>query len=149
MEYIIDAEGFHKYVMMQNDHDLAMVIGIMAEAMIDGDTPKVKWLKKVEKKQRKKKVMNSYSEPFEEFWKLYPKQRRSGKGAAYKSWQKYDDPLYLLEECKKALEWQKRSDQWKADNGKYIPLPTTYLNQYRFNDEEPEYTNPKKIQKAY
>ena len=30
---------------------------------------------------------------------------------------------------------QRQSDQWMKDNGQYIPMPTTWLNQRRWEDE--------------
>ena len=30
---------------------------------------------------------------------------------------------------------QKESDQWTRDDGQFIPLPATYLNQGRWKDE--------------
>ena len=70
---------------------------------------------------------------FLEFWKAYP--RKVGKGAAYKSWKrikKFDGFMDLLFS---ALNTQKESDQWNRNNGQYIPHPTTWLNQRRWEDE--------------
>lgn len=35
----------------------------------------------------------------------------------------------------KAIEVQKKSDQWQRDNGQYIPYPATWLNGRRWEDE--------------
>ena len=72
-------------------------------------------------------------ECFEEFWKLYPK--KTGKGAAEKIWMKISEPAETLDKIKIALEWQKKSDQWGKQDGQFIPLPATYLNQRRWEDE--------------
>jgi hypothetical protein len=58
-----------------------------------------------------------------------------GKGAAEKSWKnlKVDDTL--LKTILDAVEAQKKSNQWVRDNGQYIPHPTTWLNQKRWEDE--------------
>jgi hypothetical protein len=77
---------------------------------------------------------NDFSVLFLEFWSLYP--RKEGKGAAYKSWLKISSPSETLQLILEALEWQKVSDQWKKDNGQYIPMPATYLNQQRWLDEK-------------
>jgi hypothetical protein len=75
---------------------------------------------------------NTYTEDFEIFWTAYPK--KIGKDGAYKSWKRLkprvDDLMY-------ALSWQKESFDWTKENGKYIPMPATYLNQGRWKDEEP------------
>ena len=73
-----------------------------------------------------------HSDDFEVFWKLYP--RKVKKGEALKSWLKKNPDI---EECKKALVWQKTQDEWVKDNGAYIPHPTTWINQERWKDELP------------
>jgi hypothetical protein len=78
---------------------------------------------------------------FELFWLAYP--RKVGKLLARKTYQKLKPPL---EDVLKALEWQKRSDQWKKDFGAFIPHPTTWLSQGRWDDEPPQHLVPKKEQ---
>lgn len=70
---------------------------------------------------------------FDAFWNAYPK--KVGKQAARKAFQRVKVPL---ESLLTAIERQKRSAQWLEDNGKYIPHPTTWLNQGRWEDELPE-----------
>ena len=41
-----------------------------------------------------------------------------------------------------AIERQKKSNDWKKDNGQFIPLPYTWLNGERWEDEA--YTPPTK-----
>lgn len=72
---------------------------------------------------------------FEKFWKLYPLRKRAGKGAAEKAWDKIKFPAETFEKIKEALSWQIKSSDWLNDNGKYIPMPATYLNQRRWEDE--------------
>ena len=68
---------------------------------------------------------------FDDFWKIYPK--KSGKEKAKTSWKN----LTKKERGEVFNDLPKRikSDQWKKDNGQYIPNATTYLNQKRWNDE--------------
>lgn len=67
---------------------------------------------------------------FNEFWLAYP--RKVGKDAAIKAWRKkrpsLDAVLY-------AIRWQLDSEQWNKNDGQFIPLPTTYINQGRWKDE--------------
>lgn len=35
----------------------------------------------------------------------------------------------------KSLEYLKTTEQWKKENGKFIPYPATWLNQKRWEDE--------------
>lgn len=75
-------------------------------------------------------------ERFKAFWKAYPK--KVGKGAAEKSFKKYKPDDALLSAMLKAVSTQKSSEQWKKDGGQYIPNPSTWLNQRRWEDESPQ-----------
>lgn len=77
-------------------------------------------------------------ERFEIFWKAYPKSRRQAKGAARKAFLKLKVTDELLETMLEALEVQKLSIQWQRENGQYIPMPSTWLNQTRWEDETDE-----------
>ena len=70
---------------------------------------------------------------FDDFWKAYP--RKVGKPYCRKIWDKIKPSQDQIHRMLKALEWQKDSDQWKRDNGQYIPHPSTWLNQGRWDDQ--------------
>lgn len=70
---------------------------------------------------------------FDEFWKIYPK--KVGKGAAEKAWNKIKSPVETLEKIKQTLLWQIKSTEWIKEEGQYIPMPASYLNQRRWEDE--------------
>lgn len=78
------------------------------------------------------------NEDFEIFWKLYPK--KIAKQYALKSWKRLKPSKQLQEKMMQALRWQKESEQWKRDGGKYIPNPATWLNG-GYWDNEPEQDN--------
>ena len=71
--------------------------------------------------------------PFSEFWPLYPKKQ--AKAAAEKAYLKIKPDRALFEKMKKALEAQKASFDWQKESGRYIPLPATWLNGKRWEDE--------------
>ena len=75
----------------------------------------------------------SEGDAFERFWSVYP--RKVGKQSAKRAFEKVKVPLETLVT---AIERQKCSDQWTRDNGQYIPHPTTWLNQGRWDDELPK-----------
>lgn len=75
----------------------------------------------------------SEGDAFERFWSVYP--RKVGKQSAKRAFERVKVPLETLVA---AVERQKCSDQWARDNGQYIPHPTTWLNQGRWDDELPE-----------
>lgn len=72
---------------------------------------------------------------FDDFWQLYPK--KADKGRALTAWNKIcrkkaqERPTW--ETIRKALQDQKKSERWQ--NPKYIPHPTTWLNQSRWLDD--------------
>ena len=68
---------------------------------------------------------------FDMFWIAYPK--KVGKEAARKAWAKANPDLAMV---LNALEWQKVSPQWFKNNGQYIPNPSTWINQHRWEDEK-------------
>ena len=71
---------------------------------------------------------------FDEFWSSYPK--KVGKQAALKAWKRINPNAELHDKIMRAVDSQKRWEQWRRDNGRYIPNPTTWLNQGRWDDEQ-------------
>ena len=74
---------------------------------------------------------HGHEDAFDRFWKAYPK--KTGKQEARKAFKKVSAPVSVLVD---AIEKQKTWSQWKRDNGQYIPNPSTWLNQGRWEDEE-------------
>jgi hypothetical protein len=70
---------------------------------------------------------------FVQFWKLYP--RKTGKGCAEKIWLKLRPNPELLEVILASVEKHRNSPDWTKDSGQFIPLPATWLNQRRWEDE--------------
>lgn len=72
---------------------------------------------------------------FDVFWKSYP--RKTAKEDARKAYaalmKKKGAPT--IERLVESVEAHKQSDDWKKENGKYIPHPSTYLRQGRHEDE--------------
>ena len=73
------------------------------------------------------------TEMFDEFWKAYPK--KIGKGYAFECFKKIRVSRSLLDTMLEAIAKQKKSDMWKRDKGQYIPNPSTWLNQKRWEDD--------------
>ncbi len=67
---------------------------------------------------------------FEIFWKAYP--RKVGKQKAIKAFQKVKVSVDVL---LNAIAEQKQSAQWKKNGGEFIPHPSTWLNEGRWEDE--------------
>ncbi len=77
---------------------------------------------------------SEYSKEFESFWKEYP--RKVGKGAAWKVWKKIKGANKLFMAIVQSVKNHKDNDpQWKKEKGIFIPHPSTFLNQARWEDE--------------
>lgn len=72
-------------------------------------------------------------ERFERFWSAYPK--KVGKDAARRWWGKRKPDDAMLAAMLAAIAVQAKSAQWAKDGGQYIPHPTTWLNEGRWQDD--------------
>ena len=79
------------------------------------------------------KVDQKTNPSFDLFWAAYPK--RIAKDAAKKAFASRNVTALLLEEMLSAIAKQKNTDQWKKDNGQFIPNPASWLNAGRWQDE--------------
>jgi 5-methylcytosine-specific restriction endonuclease McrA len=70
---------------------------------------------------------------FIQFWNAYP--RRQAKYEAFKEWQRISPSCELQRQIMGSLEKWKKSRQWQADNGAYIPFPGKWLGKQRWLDE--------------
>lgn len=75
------------------------------------------------------------SEDFQRFWSAYP--RKIAKENARKAWHKLKPGPELLAVMLQAIERQKQSEQWRRDEGQFIPHPATWLNGRRWEDQLP------------
>lgn len=76
---------------------------------------------------------------FDDFWGNYPVKRAKGK--AKKKWDKLDEETQkqILQDIIVRQDSKQGDPQWLKEDGQFIPYPTTYLNQERWQDEwEPE-----------
>jgi|SRR5579872_1004502 len=72
-------------------------------------------------------------EAFKAFYKAYPNKKAPAR--AQRAWNKIlaeDVPAIMA-----GLDRLKGSEQWKRDNGRYVPHPATFLNDRRWEDEVP------------
>lgn len=81
----------------------------------------------------KKEILIELDIMFKEFWELYPNKK--AKQVAYKSFIKLKPNNELFNEIMDKLNLFKQTKQWQQENGKYIPYPSTWLNQKRWEDE--------------
>ena len=76
---------------------------------------------------------NTHQEAFDAFWNAYPKKR--DKGRVEKWFAHYSPNQELVDKMIKVVERLKDTEQWKKDNGKFIPYPATWLNAKGWEDE--------------
>ena len=73
------------------------------------------------------------NELFECFWDSYPK--KIGKTKAKQVFEKINPDDDLVNKMIAKVDEYKLTNQWLKDNGQFIPHPTTWLNQGRWEDE--------------
>lgn len=93
--------------------------------------------KEIEKEIEKDIYTPSFQTPIEElflkFWKAYPK--KVGKQDALKAFKKIKPSKELVDQMVSVIEDAKNTEQWTKNNGQYIPNPSTWLNQGRWEDD--------------
>lgn len=78
---------------------------------------------------------------FDQFWHAYPK--KTGKLKARESFAKNVKDAATLKSLLDSLAYLKTTEGWKKENGSFIPMPTTFLNQHRWEDETAQPPKPK------
>lgn len=89
--------------------------------------------KEKKKKERKPPISPEGQRRFDSFWAAYP--RKAAKQDAVKAWAKLAPGDDLLATMLRALKTQTLSEQWTREGGRFIPLPATWLNGGRWEDE--------------
>lgn len=93
------------------------------------------------KKKRKRKGSEDAPplrpEDWERWYALFP--RKEAKQPGIKAWNKAIEQGVLpsIDKLLEALAWQIPANAWTPDRTKYIPLPATYINARRWQDEPP------------
>jgi len=98
---------------------------------------------KLSKVKLSKDNIDHLNTTFEEFWSVYP--RKAGKKRARELWYKLNPSSETLALILASVGKARGTPQWREKDGQYIPHPSTYLNQERWNDEVPTIGRPKSI----
>jgi len=88
--------------------------------------------KGISKRDNKKTMQKKH---FEAFWDEYP--RKVGKQNARRKFLKIERDKF--DTIMAALREQKDTTQWQKDDGQYVPYPTTWINQGRWEDDPEAY----------
>ena len=94
----------------------------------DNLNPKNKNKNKNKTEEEEIKLMSRFSR----FWSVYPNKVK--KSVAEKSWVKLAPDDALTDRIVADVERRVRTE-WTGEGAKYVPHPTTYLNQRRWEDE--------------
>jgi len=101
-----------------------------------------------EKRQRQRQRSETEKKPstplvsdpdFDSFWSAYP--RKKNKGAAKRAWKKIKPNGGLVAVILNAIAVQKRSHDWRKENGDFIPYPASWLNAEGWLNEETNLPN--------
>lgn len=78
---------------------------------------------------------------FTRWWAAWPAnrkggyERKGGKTACLKRWVAHHHETQA-DSIIKHTEWMKTTEAWLKDEGRFIPMPITYLNQMRWDGAE-------------
>jgi len=86
-----------------------------------------------DKPDKKPKDTSDYN--FEILWKAYHPKRRVAKEKALAKWKLMKPDQETLDKILLDIAERKLTTAWINENGKYLPLITTYINQQRWNDD--------------
>lgn len=87
---------------------------------------------KIVKRRNIKEKDEIILERFNEFWKTYPRHEK--KAECQKWYLKNRPDKELHNAIVLAIKFHGISKEWEENEGKFIPYPTTYLNQKRWED---------------
>lgn len=76
---------------------------------------------------------------FESFWEAYPKKKN--KGSAEKWFKSHKPTKELVDTMIEKIKQQKNTNDWRKNDGQFIPYPSTWLNAKAWEDETIEKSN--------
>lgn len=85
---------------------------------------------------------------FEKFWRAYPSTRKTNKKGCLEKWRakRLDSKADTIIED---VIWRsKYHAPWVKDDGKYVPMPSTYLSQERWHDDREDIRDKSKKKPA-
>lgn len=93
-------------------------------------------------------ILQTWETQFDEFYSKYPKKVK--KQDVKKWFQKNKPSNELFSSMLDSLEQFRASTDWQKDGGQFIPYPSTWLNQKRWEDENVEQNKPMSaLQRAF
>lgn len=96
-----------------------------------------------EHSENKIEILEDWQLKFKKFYKKYPKKVK--KQTVEKWFEKNKPSNELFSSMLHSLEQFRASKDWQKDGGQYIPYPSTWLNQKRWEDEGTEEIQENKL----
>lgn len=92
---------------------------------------------KDDERNKERNKEQELEEMFTRFWSVYPRKdaKKTARKTFYKIMGKAANPEALLTTIIEAVKVARHSDGWTKDNGHYIPLPASWLNSERWEDQ--------------
>lgn len=84
---------------------------------------------------------------FDIFWQTYP--RKAGRESALKVWKEINPDSALFEKIIKKVEELKTCEDWKKENGRFVPNPQKWLESGGWDDEIPKSRSPGKKKNSF
>lgn len=90
--------------------------------------------------RKHKRLIPDYTEKFQQFWSQYPATRRVNKVGTFKIWLKQniertDKPTFDV--LMRGLAAWNKCHEWTKEGGRFVCMPTTFLNQCRWSNQPP------------
>lgn len=122
----------HKFIVNDRLNDKSIAINDNAQQAL------IYVLEEKRKEEKVKKgIENEQNElMFERFWAAYPRHdsKKIAKSKFISIMNKAKNRETLIQEMLASISVSKQSEQWTKNGGQYIPMPSTWLNQERWND---------------
>ena len=118
------------------DNDFFVVSGDAIAALADCKQDACIEERQRERQSRDKEETETKARDFQKFWDAYPK--KDGKKDAITAWAKVKEPI---ETILLAIEKRRNTDGWTKSNGQFVPLPATWLNGKRWEDQLASFGN--------
>lgn len=112
------------------DNDFFVVSGDAIEVLADCKQDACLEERQRERQIRGREETETKALDFEKFWNAYPK--KDGKKDALSAWAKVNTPIDTI---LSAIEKRRNTEDWTKSKGQFVPLPATWLNGKRWDDE--------------
>lgn len=111
---------------------------LMFSGLKENDIKITREKEKVEKtldlvEEENSEIVEQWENDFQRFYKAYPKKQ--DKQNVIKWFKKNKPNQRLMDQIMAALEKFKKTKQWQENKGQFIPMPSTWLNNKRWEDE--------------